>query len=59
MPQMVMRGAVRLVLIGLLSRWREVGKFSQAPGTGGCSVERRGKPDREQEYAPKNEQKYR
>jgi len=29
MPQMVMRGAVRLVLIGSLSRWQARQKFSR------------------------------
>jgi hypothetical protein len=29
MPQMVMRGAVRLVLIGSLSRWQARRKFSR------------------------------
>jgi hypothetical protein len=43
---------------GKLDEIREVGKFNQAPSTGGCSVERRGKSDQEQKYAPKNEQKY-
>jgi hypothetical protein len=35
MPQMVMRGAVRLVLIGSLSRWQVRQKFSRIKARGG------------------------